>query len=46
VKQMNRLKKQEAAAPPPPTHKKCTFCLMEIPVEAKRCGHCTSDLAA
>jgi large conductance mechanosensitive channel len=43
VKQMNRLKKQEAAAPPP-THKKCPFCQMDVPVEAKKCGHCTSAL--
>ncbi|MFA5413775.1 MAG: large conductance mechanosensitive channel protein MscL [Patescibacteria group bacterium] len=24
-----------------PTHKKCPECLSEIPVDAKRCAHCT-----
>lgn len=27
-----------------PTTKKCTECLSEIPIEAKRCAHCTSTL--
>lgn len=27
-----------------PTTKKCTECLSEIPVEAKRCAYCTSVL--
>lgn len=27
-----------------PTSKKCPFCLSEIPVEATRCPHCTSQL--
>lgn len=27
-----------------PTTKKCTECLSEIPIEAKRCAHCTSVL--
>ena len=34
-------KKEEAAAP---TTKKCPFCLSEIPLEATRCPHCTSEL--
>ena len=28
-------------APADPTTKKCTECLSEIPIEAKRCAHCT-----
>lgn len=32
--------------PPDPTHKKCTECLSEIPVGAKRCAFCTSTQAA
>ncbi|MBM4151451.1 MAG: large conductance mechanosensitive channel protein MscL [Ignavibacteria bacterium] len=24
--------------------KECRYCLMKIPVQAKRCGHCTMDL--
>jgi large conductance mechanosensitive channel len=31
--------------PPDPTTKKCPECLSEIPVGAKRCAHCTSQLA-
>ncbi len=27
-----------------PTTKKCTYCLSEIPIEATRCPHCTSEL--
>ena len=45
VKQMNRLKKEEEAPAPAPTTKKCPYCLMEIPIEATRCGHCTSQLS-
>jgi large conductance mechanosensitive channel len=44
VQQMNRLtKKQEA--PAAPTTKDCPQCAMPIPVAAKRCGHCTSQIA-
>ena len=37
-----RHKKPEA--PKAPTTKKCPYCLSEIPIEATRCGHCTSML--
>lgn len=30
--------------PPDPTTKKCPECLSEIPIEAKRCGHCTQPI--
>jgi large conductance mechanosensitive channel len=47
VKAMNELKRKEAAAPPPaPSSKKCKFCVTDIPVQATRCPHCTSQLAA
>jgi len=43
---MNSLKRDEKEAPAPaPTTKACPLCLMEIPLEAKRCGHCTADLS-
>jgi len=29
-----------------PTAKDCPQCAMSIPIQAKRCGHCTSQLAA
>lgn len=32
------------AAPPAPTTKDCPQCAMAIPIGAKRCGHCTSQL--
>ncbi len=34
-----RAKRKEAA-----TTKKCTECLSEIPIEAKRCAHCTQPV--
>jgi large conductance mechanosensitive channel len=36
VARMNRGEK-----PPDPTTKKCTECMSEIPIEARRCSHCT-----
>lgn len=41
IRAMNRLKRKEEAPPPPaPTTKECPECLMTIPLNAKRCGHC------
>ena len=36
--------KEEAPAPAAPTTKKCPFCKTEIPLDATRCPHCTSEL--
>jgi large conductance mechanosensitive channel len=33
------------APPGPPTTKDCPQCAMTIPIQAKRCGHCTTQLA-
>ena len=47
IKLMNRIREQfdtdddEAA----PTVKKCDACKMEIPIDATRCGHCTSQVS-
>ncbi len=42
VKPMNILIARSRKEPPAdPTTKKCTECLSEIPIEAKRCSHCT-----
>ena len=43
IKQINRLKKE----PPPadPTTKDCPECLSTIPIKAKKCAHCTSEVA-
>jgi large conductance mechanosensitive channel len=43
IKGMNRVTKKEAA-PAIPTTKECPECLMAIPINAKRCGHCTAAL--
>lgn len=45
IKGMNAAKRKEEAAPAAPTTKECSFCAMSIPIAAKRCGHCTSQLA-
>jgi large conductance mechanosensitive channel len=42
VRAINRLKRKEEAAAP--TTKDCPECMMPIPVQAKRCGHCTAAL--
>ena len=47
IRTMNKLneklhpKKEEA--PAAPTTKNCPYCLSEIPIEAVKCAHCTSD---
>jgi large conductance mechanosensitive channel len=42
VKQVNRLK----GPPPPATTRECPACIMPIPLQARRCPHCTSEVAA
>lgn len=43
--QAKMLKAQaDEAAKAAPTTKKCPFCCSEIPLEATRCPHCTSEL--
>jgi large conductance mechanosensitive channel len=44
VKALNSLKGE--APPPAPTEKACPRCCVNIPLQAVRCPHCTSDLAA
>jgi large conductance mechanosensitive channel len=39
---MARMHKDEA--PAAPTTKKCPECLSEIPIEARRCSHCTQPV--
>jgi len=41
---LQRVKRGEVPAPEPMT-KKCAECLMEIPKDARRCGHCTQPVA-
>jgi len=44
VKTINRLKRQKKTAPADPTERVCTYCFNKIPIQATRCGHCTSEL--
>jgi large conductance mechanosensitive channel len=43
VRGLNSMKRQEA--PAPPNTKPCPFCASTIPLAAKRCPMCTSQLA-
>jgi large conductance mechanosensitive channel len=42
IKGINKM--QRPAPEPAPTTKKCPYCFTEIPIEAKRCPNCTSQL--
>ncbi len=43
ISQMNRLRRKEP--PKAPDTKKCPYCISAIPIEARRCPNCTSELA-
>jgi large conductance mechanosensitive channel len=43
VRAVHRMTAQPA---PAPTTKECSYCASTIPIKAKRCPHCTSQLAA
>jgi large conductance mechanosensitive channel len=42
VKWANKMKREPEAATP--AMKECPYCATPIPVAAKKCGHCTSNL--
>lgn len=44
VRGVNKLRRKKEEAPAAPTTKKCPYCFEEIPIEATRCPHCTSEL--
>jgi large conductance mechanosensitive channel len=44
VKQVNRLKREAPA--PSPTSKECPYCATSIPLKARRCPNCTSEVGA
>ena len=44
VRQVNRMAAQPAGAPAAPATKECGFCASLIPIKARRCPQCTSDL--
>ena len=43
---MSKLRREEPLPPPAQTEKKCPECRMNIPIEARRCGHCAQPVAA
>jgi len=40
IKSYNKLKKEEVVDEVAPTTKVCSECAMDIPIAAKKCGHC------
>lgn len=50
VKALNQFskigKKEEPKKEEAPTTKLCPFCKSEVPIDAVKCAHCTSDLPA
>ena len=46
VKAMGAMKKMRHEEPPDPTTKRCTECLEEIPLMARRCRACASEQPA
>ena len=44
IRGFNRLRKKEEEPPAEPTTKSCPYCITEIPLNAKRCPACTSQL--
>lgn len=40
----DKVNQKEEPAPAAPTTKRCPYCLSEVPIEATRCAHCTSQL--
>ena len=45
IKSINSMKREEEEPAAEPTTKDCSFCATEIPINATRCPHCTSELA-
>lgn len=46
IRYINKLKRPETKPEPvAPSIKKCTYCFSDIPIEATRCPHCTSELS-
>jgi len=45
VRQMNQMRrKQEELESAAPTTKECPYCFTQVPIQATRCPHCTSQL--
>ncbi len=46
IKGVNRMRREKEAPPAEVTTKDCPYCLSVIPLKAKRCAHCTSDVTS
>jgi large conductance mechanosensitive channel len=46
VRAVNHLKREEKAPAAAPSTRACPYCAMDVPIAAKKCGHCTSALSA
>ncbi|HMD32987.1 MAG TPA: large-conductance mechanosensitive channel protein MscL [Candidatus Acidoferrales bacterium] len=46
VRAVNRFKRDEKAPVVAATTRACPYCAMDVPLAAKKCGHCTSGLSA
>ena len=44
IKSINSLQREEEEKEEEPTTKTCGFCCSEIPINATRCPHCTSEV--
>ena len=44
VRTVNRLREREEQEPTRPSEKACPYCALPIPLSARRCPHCTSEL--
>lgn len=44
IKLVNRLQPEEEVVEEAPATKTCPFCQLDVPVDATRCPHCTSEI--
>ena len=44
IRSINKMQAEEEEAPAEPTTKACPFCASDIPIPARRCPACTSEL--
>jgi large conductance mechanosensitive channel len=45
VRQVNRWRAPAPAPAPTPSTKDCPYCLSAVPLKARRCAHCTSEIS-
>ncbi|NKE71759.1 large conductance mechanosensitive channel protein MscL [Candidatus Manganitrophus noduliformans] len=45
IRRINAMRRRAEPTPAAPTRKSCPYCRLDIPIQATRCPHCTSELA-